>query len=251
MTRKIVAQLATCVLMVLCCGQLLAAGYMEVTTEQVKILLEKKKDVLLVYPLSKIEYNDQHIAGSVNIPLEQLEKKLPANRDQPLVFYCLGDKCTASLRAAETAIRLGYKQVFAYREGLPAWVAAGYPTSSSESLPKISVEKISTDELHAGLQDDDSLVLLDCSLKADAEKFRIDSPKRIYIPLEELQDQYAKLPRDKKLAVICLKGTRSPIAVRYLFKKGFKNMASVNGGMEKWLLEKKPVIRNEQQVAQR
>lgn len=225
------------------CTSLLAAPYQEIDTPLLKAMLDKDKNILLVFPLSKIEYNDLHIAGSVYIPLEELKKKLPADHARPLVFYCLGEKCTASWRAAEMAVNLGYQRVYAYRAGLPAWVAAGYPTASIEALPKMQIKKISTDELQQHLQNDTNFVLLDTSLEADAEKFRIASPKRIYIPFEELYDRYRELPRDKQIAVLCLKGTRAPTAVRFLTAKGFNNIVSIEGGMEQWIKEKKPVAR--------
>ena len=225
------------------CAPLFAAQYQEVDTLLLKAMLDKDKNILLVYPLSKIEYNDLHIAGSVFIPLDELKKKLPADHARPLVFYCLGEKCTASWRAAEIAANLGYQRVYAYRAGLPAWVAAGYPTASIEALPKTQVKKISTDELQQHLQNDANFVLLDTSLEADAEKFRIDSPKRIYIPFEELHDRYREIPRDKQIAVLCLKGTRAPTAVRFLTAKGFSHVVSVEGGIEQWIREKKPVQR--------
>lgn len=220
-----------------------AATYQEIDTLLLKAMRDKDKNILLVFPLSKIEYNDLHIAGSVHIPLEDLKKKLPADHNRPLVFYCLGEKCTASWRAADIAAKLGYQRVYAYRAGLPAWVAAGYPTESIEALPKMQVETISTDELQQRLQNDASFLLLDTSLEADAEKFRIASPKRIYIPFEELYDRYREIPRDKPIAVLCLKGTRAPTAVRFLTAKGFSKIVSVEGGIEQWIKEKKPVVR--------
>ena len=237
-----IAVLVTTLLLTLC-APLLAAPYQEIDTLLLKAMLDKDKNILLVYPLSKIEYNDLHIAGSIFIPLDDLKKKLPADHARPLVFYCLGEKCTASWRAAEIASKLGYQRVYAYRAGLPAWVAAGYPTESIEALPKTQVKKITTDELQQHLLNDANFVLLDTSLEADGEKFRIDSNKRIYIPFEELYDRYREIPRDKQIAVLCLKGTRAPTAVRFLTAKGFSNVVSVEGGIEQWIKEKKPVQR--------
>lgn len=242
LTRTVVL-IAT--LLLTLCTPLLATPYQEIDTQLLKAMLDKDKSILLVYPLSKIEYNDLHIAGSIFIPLDELKKKLPTDHARPLVFYCLGEKCTASWRAAEIAANLGYQRVYAYRAGLPAWVAAGYPTASIEALPKTQVKKISTKELQQHLQNDANFVLLDTSLEADAEKFRIDSPKRIYIPFEELHDRYREIPRDKQIAVLCLKGTRAPTAVRFLTAKGFSNVLSVEGGIEQWIREKKPVMRGE------
>lgn len=224
-------------------GEALANGYLEIGTEEVKALMEKEKNVLLVFPLSKIEYDDLHISGAVNIPLTELETRLPADHTAPVIFYCIGEKSTASLRAASTAAKLGYRRVYAYLEGLPAWVAAGYPTTSLERLPNGWVPKITTEELSARLAKNGNLVVLDCGLEADTQRLRIDTPKRIYIPLEALHTRYKELPKNKEIAVICLTGTRSMAAARFLAAKGFATQ-SVDGGVQKWAVEKRPIVRN-------
>lgn len=218
----------------------IAKDYQEIDAASLKVMMEKE-NVLVVFPLSVIEFNDLHIRGSVQMPLEELERKLPANKDQKLVFYCLGEKCTASWRAAEIAVKLGYRNVYAFRGGLPAWTAAGYPTDSVEKLPEVKLKTISIDELQSQLKSEKDLVLLDVCLELDAKKFWIDTPKRLHIPADDIPDHYSEIPRNKKIAVICLKGTRSPIIVRYLTAKGFKNLVTVEGGMQKWLMDGKPV----------
>lgn len=243
MIRLIRIVVSVSMLVLALCAPTLAAPYQEIDTKLLKAMLDNDKNVLLVFPLSKLEFNDLHIAGSVNIPLADLKDKLPKDLGRPLVFYCLGEKCTASWRAAEVATGLGYQRVYAYRAGLPAWSAAGYPTEAVEPLPKIEVKKISTAELQQQLQSNDNFVLLDSSLEADEQRIHIDSPKRIYIPLEELHTRYRELPQGKEIAILCLKGTRGTYAARFLSAKGFKNAAVVEGGIEKWIQEKRPVVR--------
>lgn len=225
-------------------GPAFANSYSEIDTAAAKALTEKDKNILIIFPLSKIEYDNVHIAGAVHIPMEELEKKLPADHNKPLIFYCIGEKSTASWRAASIAAKLGYLHVYAYREGLPAWVAAGYPTMSVEKLADGWVQKMTTEQLVAKLLNNGNVILLDCNLKADTEKLRVDSPKRVYIPLEELHTRYKELPKNKEIAVICLTGTRSPTAVRFLLAKGFPVVFSVDGGVQKWVAEKRPIIRN-------
>jgi len=215
-------------------------GYKEVDAGQLKSMMASG-NLLVVFPLSSIEFRDLHIAGSVNIPLNNLESGLPSDKNKPLVFYCLGVKCTASWRAAEKAVKLGYQNVYAFRKGLPAWVDAGFPTTSIEKLPKVDIAQISTDSLLNLMTSGEDYVLLDVCLKRDADKFWIDSPKRVHVPFDELESRLGDIPKDKKVIVICLKGKRSPTAIRYLSAKGFKNLISVKGGMQQWVLEGKPV----------
>ena len=215
-------------------------GYKEVNADQLKAMMATGKPIV-VFPLSSIEFRDKHITGSVNIPLHKLKEDLPQDKDQQLVFYCLGIKCTASWRAAEKAVKLGYKNVYAFRAGLPAWEKAGYATTTIEKLPDIELTKISTDGLLNKMTSGDEFVLLDVCLTRDAEKFWIDTPNRLHIPFDQLEARLDEIPQDKQVVVICLKGKRSPTAIRYLTSKGFKNLIQVEGGMQQWVLEGKPI----------
>ena len=54
-----------------------------------------KGDFLLINALSPIEFKEQRIAGSVNVPLSHYasgKASLPEDRESRLVFYCLGRK---------------------------------------------------------------------------------------------------------------------------------------------------------------
>jgi rhodanese-related sulfurtransferase len=64
-------------------------GWQETGANELKKAMETE-DVLVVYPLSRIEYNDLHIKGSVNIPMQKLHKELPKDKSKRIVFYCLG-----------------------------------------------------------------------------------------------------------------------------------------------------------------
>jgi rhodanese-related sulfurtransferase len=240
MFGRILFFLTLCILVLTSSLPALAKNYQDIDAPTLKAMMDKG-EALVVFPLSKIEYNNLHIRGSVNIDLENIAKELPADKSRKIVFYCLGEKCTASWRAAEKAVNLGYTDIYTFRAGLPAWVAVGYPTETIEKLPEVKLQKISTDDLQSMLLRDPDLVLLDVCLEVDARKFWIDSPKRIHIPADDMQERYGNIPRGKKVAVICLKGTRAPTIIRYLTAKGYKNLLLVEGGMQKWIMEGKPV----------
>jgi len=216
-----------------------AKKYGEVDAKTTKEMMEKEY-ALVVFPLSPIEFDDLHIKGSVNIPMDLLAEKLPKNKSQKMIFYCLGVKCVASWRAAEKAVSLGYKNVFAFREGLPGWTAAGYPTVSVQKLPDVKIKTISTSEL-SGQLDNNLVVLLDINLTDDAKKFYIDSPQRVHIPLDVLHLKTSTLNKSDSITVLCLKGKRAPTAARYLVSQGFENVTIVEGGIQKWVLEGRPV----------
>jgi len=51
-----------------------------------------------------------------------------AKKSDAMVIYCNGEKCMRSSKAASKAVAWGYSNVYYFRDGYPAWKAAGYPT---------------------------------------------------------------------------------------------------------------------------
>jgi len=69
-------------------------GYREIAAFELKQLLDSGRKVLLIDVLSKIEYDFQHISGSINIPIVQMPTtdRLPPDRQTILVFHCLSER---------------------------------------------------------------------------------------------------------------------------------------------------------------
>jgi rhodanese-related sulfurtransferase len=86
------------------------------------------------------EYAEEHIKGAM--PLfynekskkevafdEKLDKfddsKLPAEN---MIFHCNGKECWKSYKASKWAVGKGKKNVYWFRDGIPAWKAKNFPT---------------------------------------------------------------------------------------------------------------------------
>lgn len=67
--------------------------FSEVTAPELKQMLEQEQ-VFIINNLSPLEFELQHIPGSINIPINRLQnsKLLPADKSAPLVFYCMNPK---------------------------------------------------------------------------------------------------------------------------------------------------------------
>ena len=65
--------------------------YKKITAPEVKNMMDEMGAVL-VHSLSAIEFEIQHIPGSINIPIIEIKttKKLPKHKNTPLIFYCMG-----------------------------------------------------------------------------------------------------------------------------------------------------------------
>ncbi len=49
------------------------------------------------------------------------------SKDEKVVIYCNGPSCPRSAKGSESAVSWGFKNVYYFRDGYPAWKAAGYP----------------------------------------------------------------------------------------------------------------------------
>lgn len=63
------------------------------------------------------------------------------------------------------------------------------------------------------------------------------------IPLSQLTERCAEIPRDKKVYVICRSGRRSGLALKTLRQAGYKNVWAIRGGMLAWQMAHLPVVK--------
>lgn len=88
----------------------------EMRQERIKdaAALEKQKEGAAIIDVrSREEYEEKHIAGSIHIPLEEVEEQLPVlypDTNQELIFYCLSG--VRSQTALEKAGELGYTNIY-------------------------------------------------------------------------------------------------------------------------------------------
>ncbi len=98
--------------------------------------------------------------------------------------------------------------------------------------PEPKVKTISVRELHALREKGDKHFLLDVREPDEHAKARIEGS--VLIPLGEVAERAAELPRDLPLYVHCKMGGRSAKAVAALEELGFTNAVNVTGGIAAW-----------------
>lgn len=70
-----------------------AEEFKDLTTDEVKKMIDGKKKMTLVDARTEAEYREGHIPSAINIPPEKLmtiQKFLPKDKKTPLIFYCRG-----------------------------------------------------------------------------------------------------------------------------------------------------------------
>lgn len=92
-----------------------------------KELLDRTREgivtVLDVRP--RVEFDEGHIPGAVNIPLKELENRLSSlDKGKEVVAYCRGPYCVLSFEAVASLRKNGFK-ARRFLDGFPEWKANG------------------------------------------------------------------------------------------------------------------------------
>jgi len=104
---------------------------MQIQITRVKQMYEAK-EATIIDARDPQEYADGHIPGAVNLPhettvtdLDKLEKFDP--KGKPIIVYCGGGTCEASLQLGYALIGAGKHKVLVFMGGWPEWQTSGFP----------------------------------------------------------------------------------------------------------------------------
>jgi adenylyltransferase/sulfurtransferase len=107
--------------------------------------------------------------------------------------------------------------------------------AAEEEIPSISVQ-----ELKRKMDEGAVFTLVDVREPYEYEIARITGSR--LIPLGELEQRAAELPRSGALIFQCHSGGRSAQAVRLVKEAGFGNVYNLEGGIDAWSIEIDPAV---------
>jgi 3-mercaptopyruvate sulfurtransferase SseA len=97
--------------------------------------LDRQRPPRLVMTHSRHHHTKAHIPGSQ--PIQDLDDQTVVDPDEPVVLYCTGDLCGATLTAYRQLQSRGHSDIRVLRGGLDGWIQAGLPvTGTMYDLPE-------------------------------------------------------------------------------------------------------------------
>jgi rhodanese-related sulfurtransferase len=77
-------------------------------------------------------------------------------------------------------------------------------------------------------------LIVDVRKTEEVANVTFDVPSYINIPINELEERFNKIPKDKEIVMVCLSGERSLKTTYFLMNNGFENVFNLEGGIIKW-----------------
>ena len=116
--------------------------------ENAKTILKNDRNAILIDVRSPQEYKENHLNGSINLPLYDLERncdKIKYNKEDTLIIYCQSGN--RSKRALKILLDQGYTHLYEIKGGLDAIWCVGVPLGTFhlgtffKNVPKWNVPK--------------------------------------------------------------------------------------------------------------
>ena len=115
----------------------MATEFILLNNEELKTLHQHPdftQSVVIVDVRNPMEYAQEHIAGSQNVPLSEIATTdFSDKKDKIAIFHCqLGRR---TLAAKEAILKTGFQKIYCLEGGLKQWKDCGFPVIVDRSAP--------------------------------------------------------------------------------------------------------------------
>jgi len=101
---------------------------------------------------------------------------------------------------------------------------------------------ITAEDLLTRMQSDKPLTIIDCRRPETFTKIGHIQGAKNY-PIMKFDEECHAIPKDTQIAVVCYFGLFCRIASQKLADLGHKDVLSMKGGMEEWIMSDKPITK--------
>lgn len=106
---------------------------MIINTRELKRMMDTDERFVLVNVLENGTYEEEHICGSINIPLGDIEREAAEiiDKSEKVIVYGTGLGSETPVKAARKFTELGYRDVVLYEGGMSEWATEGLCTEGA------------------------------------------------------------------------------------------------------------------------
>jgi hydroxyacylglutathione hydrolase len=168
------------------------------------------------------QFEGGHLKGSVNIALDGSYATWSGtilDPDKPIVVVADPGR---EVEAVKGLSRIGF-------DGVAGYLAGGIDRAGDLPHARDRTERVDAESLAAQLVSAAPPVLVDVRTPTEWHQGRIE--RAVNVPLSQLAERLATLPRDRRIVVYCTTGYRSAIAASLLRRAGFLRVADLAGGL--------------------
>lgn len=110
----------------------------EITSDELKALMDDGKDFLLVDLLGEKSYESLHLPGSVSVEsgegfAERIDALTGADKERTVIVYGANFRDELSTRMSWELLGAGYENVLDFKGGLKDWAAELYPLEGARA----------------------------------------------------------------------------------------------------------------------
>ncbi len=199
-----------------------ASGLVVLPTNGLKKMINEDDSYVLVDLRTREAATTGHIKGAVSIPEAELaaaKDKFPQDKSAPVILY---SDDQASPESFELVRGWGYKNATVLNGGARGWdgkLFPGEPASEIVYVKKLKPGQITVAEFQqiASSKPSDKVIL---DVRDSGAEGTI--PGAISIPLAQLPDKLADLPKDKEYIIHCNTGIMAGMALKTLQDNGYQ-----------------------------
>ena len=188
---------------------------------------------------SEKEAGKGFIKGAVSFPAAKsgkLIKGLAIKKNAPVMVYDQ-NKGKVAAKVASALVKAGFRRVLVLSGGFDAWKTASYEVATGKLAakavytPKPRPGEIAVDEFKKLVAAQPADVMFIDVRNADEVKSGMFKGA-VQISAEELKENVARIPKDKKIITNCATGVRAEMAYHALKELGYKDVRFLNANVE-------------------
>ena len=202
-------------------------GYMDVTAEEAKELIDTTPDLVILDVSPK--YDEGHIPGAVNYYVGDgsLDDAIPnLDKNVPYLVYCHTD--SASILGATKLVQAGFDPVYRLEGNYQAWIDAGYDIETPESYSDVTAE-----EAKQMMYTNHDLIVIDVSPNYD--QGHIPGAVNYYVGDGSLDAALPTLDMNKDYLVYCHTDSASILGAEKLIGAGLEPVYRLEDNYQAWI----------------